>query len=415
MKFLFVHQNMPGQYRELIAWLAAHNEHQVVFLTQKKDPPPFRNVTTVIYQPFPRESETGFGLSKIWEEATASGFGAVTAAEKLEKEHGFRPDIVIGHAGWGELLFFKDLWPDIPVIGFFEFYYRIKGGIVGFDPEDPPSDQAPYFLRARNAIHCTTLDAVDIATTPTRWQAEQFPDFFQDRFHICHDGIRTDLLRPDADVRLPFRRLGKTLTRRDEVFTFLARNLERARGFHIFMRALPAIQKARPNARVIVVGGNSTSYGKKVETPGGLRAEMEAEYGTQIDWSRTHFVGNLPYETYRQVIQISRCHLYLSMPFVLSWSLLESMSMQAPIVATDVAPVREVIQHGDTGMLVDFFDPDALAEQVVDVLANPSRYAHLGVNARAHVVEHYDFLTKCLPRHLDQINALVPRAKAIRC
>ena len=413
MKMLFVHQNMPGQYRELIVWLAAHTDHEIVFLTQKKNPPKVKGVSTVVYNPFERNRETEFGLSKVWEECAASGMGAVRAARQLEKEQGFRPDVVIGHAGWGELLFFKDLWPNVPVIGYFEFYYRMNGGIVGFDPSDPPSDDAAYFARARNSVHCTTLDAVDVGQTPTQWQANRFPDFFQDKFYVCHDGIRTDKLRPNPDVSLHPQRLERPLTREDEVFTFLARNLEHARGFHVFMSALPKIQRARPNARVIVVGGNSVSYGKKSETPGGLRAEMEAKYGDQIDWSRTHFLGNVPYDAYQKVIQISRCHLYLSMPFVLSWSLLESMSMQAPIVATDVAPVREVIEHGETGMLIDFFNPDALADQVVDVLANPKAYSHLGPNARNLVVDRYDFHTKCLPKHMAQINALVPSAKAL--
>lgn len=413
MKLLFVHQNMPGQYRELVAWLAAYTDHQIVFLTQKKNPLKIKGVKTVVYNPFPRQRETEFGLSKTWEAATAAGIGAVRAAQKLEKEQGFRPDIVIGHAGWGELLFFKDLWKNAPVIGFFEFYYRMDGGLVGFDPSDPPSEDAPYFLRARNAVHCTTLDAVDVGHTPTQWQADRFPDFFKDKLYVCHDGIRTDILRPDPNVSLNLRRMDKPLTREDEVFTFLARNLEHARGYHVFMRALPMIQKARPNARVIVVGGSGVSYGKKSDARGGLRAEMEAKYGDQIDWSRTHFLGNVPYDVYQHVIQISRCHLYLSMPFVLSWSLLESMSMQATVVATDVAPVREVITHGETGMLVDFFDPDALADQVIDVLSNAKTYAQLGINARNHIVENYDFHTNCLPKHIQIINALVPGKDAI--
>ena len=167
MKLLFVHQNMPGQYRELVAWLAAYTDHQIVFLTQKKNPLKIKGVKTVVYNPFPRQRETEFGLSKTWEAATAAGIGAVRAAQKLEKEQGFRPDIVIGHAGWGELLFFKDLWKNAPVIGFFEFYYRMDGGLVGFDPSDPPSEDAPYFLRARNAVHCTTLDAVEVRANAT--------------------------------------------------------------------------------------------------------------------------------------------------------------------------------------------------------------------------------------------------------
>jgi len=226
--------------------------------------------------------------------------------------------------------------------------------------------------------------------------------------YVCHDGIRTDILRPDPGASVSLGRIGRPLTADDEVVTFMARNLETTRGFHQFMRALPALQKARPNARVLVIGGNETSYGGKSKHPGGLRGQMEVEVGHLLDWDRLHFLGQVPYKSYQQIIQISRCHIYLTMPFVVSWSLLESMAMEATIVASGVAPVREVMEHGKTGLLVDFFDPDALAAQVAEVLDRPGDFAHLGSAARQHVVENYDFLTVCLPEHIRQINALVP-------
>jgi glycosyltransferase involved in cell wall biosynthesis len=132
-----------------------------------------------------------------------------------------------------------------------------------------------------------------------------------------------------------------------------------------------------------------------------------------VDWSRVHFLGRIPYSDYQTVMQLSRCHIYLTVPFVLSWSLLETMSMETTIVASDVPPVREAMQHGETGLLVDFFQPEALARQVVEVLSAPGDYAHLGRAARAHVVENYDFLTRCLPVHIDRINGLAPKARPI--
>jgi len=414
MKFLFIHQSMPGQYREMVLWLATQGDHQIVFLTQSETPPKVDGIMSVIYRPHERDKSAASWPSKKWEDAAASGLGAVRAASNLEKKQGFRPDIIIGHTEWGELLFFKDLWPEVPVIGFFELYHSMTGGVVGFDPNDPPNKDTPYLLRVSNSVLCTTLDAVDTGVAPTLWQGKGFPEFFQDKLYICHDGVRTDRLKPDQNVNLGLGRLDRPLTRKDEVFTFLARNLEYTRGYHLFMRALPKIQQARPKARVIVVGGDGASYGRKSNTPGGLRAEMEADLGDQIDWERTHFLGLVPYHSYCKIIQLSRCHMYLTMPFILSWSLLESMSMEATIVATDVAPVREAVTHGETGMLVDFFDPDGLADQVIDILANPAAYAHLGPAARTHVAETYDFHTRCLPEHLAQINALVPKSKAIK-
>lgn len=413
MKILFVHQNMPGQYRELVEWLAAQGGHELVFLTQRKNAPQIAGVRTVLYEQHHAPAKDAYGLSKVWEEAVGAGFGAAMAAQRLERETGFKPDLVLGHTGWGELTFFKQIWPDVPILGFFEYFYRMQGGIVGFDPDEPVSEHAPFTNHARNAVPFANIQTVDLGLVPTEWQKNTFPASFHDKFYTCHDGIRTDRLGPDPQVSLNLGRLERPLTREDEIVTYMARNMERARGFHIFMRALPKILAERPNARVLLVGGNDTSYGRKSPHPSGLRGEMEAEVGHLIDWDRVHFVGRVPYGKYCQIVQLSRCHIALTMPFVMSWSLLETMAMQATVVSSDVAPVREAITHGKTGLLVDFFDHDALADQVSDVLANPGAYAHIGPAARRAVVEKYDFLTHCLPEHLRQMNSLVPAAKHI--
>ena len=413
MKIMFVHQNMPGQYRELVQWLAGTGDHQIYFLTQRKAAPSFEGVQTRVYEPHHKPADNAYGLSKNWEESTGNGLGAARAARQIEQTEGFKPDIVIGHVGWGELTFFKEIWKDVPIIGLFEYYYSATGGPVGFDPAEPVSENTPFLLHARNAVPLANIETVDMGLSPTFWQRDRFPQSFHRKLYGCHDGIRTDQLKPDPKVRLKLGRLKHDLTRADEIVTFVSRNLERTRGFHIFMRALPRILKERPNARVLILGGNETSYGGKSKHPGGLRAEMEAEVGKDVDWRRVHFLGKLPYDDYQKVVQISRCHLYLTMPFVLSWSFLEAMAMEATIVASDVAPVREAITHGKTGLLVDFFNPDAFAEQVIEVLQDPEKYQRFGPEARKHVVQHYDFLTKCLPEHVAQINALVPVDKRI--
>jgi hypothetical protein len=245
MKLLFVHQNMPGQYRELLAFLAGQGGHEMVFLTQRRDAPAIAGVKTLVYAPHHRPAAGAYGLSKVWEEATGAGFGAVQAAARLEREQGFRPDLVLGHTGWGELTFFKELWPDVPILGFFEYFYRATGGPVGFDPEETVSEHTPYLLHARNAVPFANIQTVDLGHVPTEWQKNTFPPAFHDKFHVCHDGIRTDRLGPDPRVSLQLGRLDRPLTRADEVFTYMARNLERTRGFHVFMRALPAILDAR--------------------------------------------------------------------------------------------------------------------------------------------------------------------------
>ena len=404
---------MPGQYREIVLWLLATGDHDIAFLTQRRNPPRFDGLRTVIYKPHHVPGKDAYGLSKVWEEATGAGFGAAMAARRLAQEEGVKPDIIVGHAGGGELTFLKQVWPDVPIVGYFEYYYNLHGGLVGFDPEETVSDHAPFLMQARNAVPLANIETVDLGQCPTLWQRDRFPQSFHDRMYVCHDGIRTDRLVPSPAASLSLGRLDRPLTRKDEVITYVARNLEKTRGFHILMRALPRILTERPEARVLIIGGNDVSYGGKNERPGGLRREMEEEVGETLDWSRVHFLGQIPYPEFQKLVQLSRCHIYLMMPFVLSWSLMEAMAMQAPIVASDVLPVREMITHNETGLLVDFHAPDALARQVIDVVSDPGAYAHLGQAARAHVVTHHDFLTRCLPEHLAQINGFLPVAKRI--
>ena len=408
MKLLFIHQNYPGQYREILHWLFAQGGHEIVFLTQR-EVPATPGVKIIRYAPNHRPAKDAYGLSRYWEECTGAGFGAAQAAQALDKA-GFRPDVILGHVGWGELTFTKIVWPDVPVIGFFEYYFLAKGGSVGFDPEVPSSPHAPFIMHARNAVNYINLETVDLGQSPTLWQRDTYPESFHSKIYTCHDGIRTDVLRPNPTASVVLDRLGRAVTREDEIFTYMARNMEPTRGFHVFMRALPHILEARPKARALIIGGNEASYGKKSGEEGGYRARMEREVGDRLDWDRVHFLGRVPYANYQTIIQISRCHIYLTVPFVLSWSLLESMSMGATIVASDVAPVREAMTHGKTGLLVDFFKPEALATQVAEVLASPGDYAHLGAAARVHVVQNYDFLTRCLPEHIARINAMAPAA-----
>jgi glycosyltransferase involved in cell wall biosynthesis len=412
MNILFVHQNFPGQYRELFRWFVAQGRHRVVFLTQRKDVPPVAGARIVTYAPHHRPNEGAYALSAYWEECCGNGYGAARACERLKRE-GFTPDIVLGHVGWGELTFMKQVWPDVPVLGFFEYYFLSEGGSVGFDPEFPASPETRFTMHARNAVNFANIQTVDLGHSPTIWQRNTFPESFHPKLYVCHDGIRTDRLRPDPGASVHLGRLGRAVTREDEIFTYMARNMEPTRGFHVFMRALPHILEARPAARALIVGGNETSYGRKADGPGGWRARMEAEVGDRVDWDRVHFLGRVPYESYLKVIQISRCHVYLTVPFVLSWSLLEAMSMEATVVASHTAPVREAVEHGRTGLLVDYFEPDALARQVVEVLERPADFAHLGPAARQSVIESHDFLNRTLPVHVGRINGLLPPATRI--
>jgi glycosyltransferase involved in cell wall biosynthesis len=409
-RLLFVHQNMPGQYREMVSLLGRDPRHEILFLTQRDDfdLPGVRRVT---YRAHHAPAKDAYGLSRVWEEAAGAGYGAALAAARLRDE-GFAPDLILGHSGWGELTFLRQIWRDVPILGLFEYHHLQEGGPVGFDPQEPASAASPYLLRARNVIPHTALMTVDRGYSPTRWQRNSFPARFHPHLYVCHEGIRTDRLGPDADASIELGRAGR-LTRADEVVTYVARNLEPMRGFHVLMRALPEILGARPRARVLIVGGRETSYGRKSGAEGGFRAEMERELGDRLDWGRVHMLGRVPYSAFRSIVQISRCHVYLTMPFVPSWSLLESMAMGAVVVGADVAPVRELVEDGRTGLLADFHDPGDLATKVIQVLADPAGHAELGRAARRDVIARHDFLNRCLPRHLEEMNALLPAGRRI--
>jgi glycosyltransferase involved in cell wall biosynthesis len=268
----------------------------------------------------------------------------------------------------------------------------------------------------KNANYELHFPRAHAGIAPTHWQASVFPKPFASQIAVIHDGIRTDLVKPDpsAHIRVQTAQGVLQLGHDDEVITFVNRNLEPYRGYHQFMRALPSILKARPKTRVVIICGNEVSYG--AAPPPGPNGQPQTwreiflnEVKDELDLSRVHFVGKVPYADYLRVLQVSTVHVYLTYPFVLSWSLLEAMSAGCASVASDTAPVREAIRHGETGQLVNFFDPAALAQQVIALCDNPAERSKLGAKARAFAVAHYDLETRCLPAQMAWVEQLAKR------
>ena len=412
MNILFIHQNFPGQFKHLAPALARQG-HRVVAL-HINPCPPLPGVELVSY---PVTTRPGQGTHR-WladvEVKVLRGEAAWRAATRL-REQGFVPDAIVAHPGWGESLFLQQVWPQARLGIYCEFFYRQQGADVGFDPEfgSPDADNACR-LQMKNANYELHFPRAHAGIAPTHWQASLFPEPFRSRIAVVHDGIRTEHIQPDPSARLGVQTPQGVLplSPGDEVITFVNRNLEPYRGYHQFMRALPAILKARPQARVVIIGGNEVSYG--AAPPPGPDGQAQTwreiflnEVKSELDLSRVHFVGKVPYADFLRVLQVSTVHVYLTYPFVLSWSLLEAMSVGCAIVASDTAPVREAIRHGETGQLVDFFDPVALAQQVIVLCENPTERARLGAQARAFAVEHYDLETRCLPRQMAWVEGLV--------
>lgn len=336
------------------------------------------------------------------------------AALELKKQ-GYNPDVIIAHPGWGETLFIKEVWPDARLGIYCEFYYHAQGADTGFDPEfADPDPGVPCRLRMKNANNILHFDIADGAISPTHWQASTFPEPFRSKISVIHDGIDTKHLKPGPDNLAIQLQGGPRLTRKDELITFVNRDLEPTRGYHSFMRALPEILERRPLAQVFIVGGNGVSYGARSKDGKSWKQKYIEEVRPAIsdeNWKRVHFVGKLPYTSFVHLLQLSSVHVYLTYPFVLSWSLLEAMSIGCAIVASDTKPLHEAVNQNQTGRLVNFFDIQGIADEVVSLLENPEERLRLGKNAREFAVANYDLKTVCLPRLLEWVQALAGRVK----
>ena len=405
MNILFVHQNFPGQFQRL-APAAQAAGHRAIGLGIAEH-------GAAVGVPYMR-----YGVSRAngrdvhpwvldFETKVARGEACARAAVVLRDRHGLKPDLIVVHPGWGESMFLRDVWPTARQLHYVEYFYGLSGQDVGFDPEfDQAGADEAWRLRAKNANNIIALTDMDWGLSPTAWQRSLVPAGFRDRISVIHDGIDTTALRPDPGARLECRdQQGRavSLSRQDEVITFCARNLEPMRGYHQLMRLLPDLLQRRPRARIVIIGGDAASYGW---APKGTtwKQQLLDELGDALDLARVYFLGRVPYPVFCSALQVSSLHLYLSYPFVLSWSLLEAMALGAPIIAADTAPVREVVDSGENGILVDFFDRDGLADAAIDLLANPVRGAELAARARERVVAGYDLKLVSQPALLNLLD-----------
>ena len=369
MRVLFIHQNFPGQFRHLAAHLAKRDDVEVLAIGREQAPG-LPGVRLLRYKPHRKASAQTHPYVRTFEDGVLHGQQVLRLLLDL-KGKGYRPDVVVAHPGWGESLYVKEAFPSARLIHFCEYYYQARGADAGFDPEFPLDTNGAASIRSRNALHLLNLENCDLAITPTQWQRSVHPAAYRDAMQVIHEGIDIAGLGPDpeASLELPD---GQVLKAGQPILTYVARNLEPYRGFHSFMRALPRILEAHPTCQVLVVGGDEVSYGSRPKGAANWRSKLLAE--NPIDLQRVHFLGKVPYATYKRVLQVSAAHIYLTYPFVLSWSLLEAMASGCLIIGSDTAPVREVIEDGRNGLLVDFFDGERIAEKALQALAEPERF-----------------------------------------
>lgn len=409
MNLLFLHQNFPGQFRHLAAHFAADPAHRVIAIGEAAN---LKRATglhpRIELRPYPAPESANPATHRYlqgYEAAVQRGLACAGIAAQL-KAGGFRPDIVLAHPGWGEALFLREVFPDAKLVLHAEYYYHSAGADVGFDPEFPSAADDAFRIRAKNTTQWMSIEQADLLIAPTQWQKSRFPALVRENIEVVHDGIETRRVAPDASVRIGLAKAGISLGAEDEIVTYVARNLEPYRGFHIFMRALPRLLELRPKARVLIVGGDAVSYGSRPAGGSTWRKTMIEEIGKQVDWSRVHFLGRIPYADYLRLLQVSTVHAYLTYPFVLSWSLLEAMSAACMVVASNTAPVAEVIRHGENGWLVDFFDHQALAETLARAVEQRGQLAPIRAAARRTMTQDFDLAACCLPRQLEILRRL---------
>jgi glycosyltransferase involved in cell wall biosynthesis len=395
-RILFLHPNFPAQFRHLAVALSQDSNYQVVFGTNRQEGT-IPGVLKAIYQPSRTAGEQTHHYIRNLENAVLTGQAVYRMAEKL-KAQGFVPDIVYSHSGWGPSLFMKEIFPKAELLCFFEWFYHAHGSDADFDPSQPLNVDDECRIRVKNAPILIDLYSCDRGLSPTYWQRQQFPPEYHSKINVCHDGIDTNYFIPKPGAKLVLPRINLDLSHVNELVTYVGRGMEPYRGFPQFMEAVALIQQRRPNCHVVVVGEDRVAYGKPL--PDGKTYKQLMLEALDLDLSRLHFTGGLPYDEYLQVLQASSAHIYLTRPFVLSWSMLESMAVGCLLVASKTAPVLEVIKDKENGLLVDFFSPQEIAQRVDEALDNPEEMQFIRANARETILQKYD-LAKLLPQHLN--------------
>lgn len=400
MKILFLHSNFPAQFRHLAINLAKNADNRIVFGTTRKEGQ-IPGVYKLIYKPSREPKRETHHYIKPLESAVLHGQAVYRELNKLKKD-GFYPEIVYGHSGWGPTMFIKDVFPRSKLLCYFEWFYNADGSDVGFDPCEPLTPDDKLRIRIKNAPILTDLYSCDAGLCPTFWQKNQFPQEYHNKLKVFHDGIDTDYFSPRKDEKLILPSIDLNLSEAKEIVTYVSRGMEPYRGFPQFMESVSLLQKNRKNCHVIIVGEDRVAYGRSLPDGKSYKQLMLDKF--DFDLSRLHFTGRLPYPQYLQVLRASSAHVYLTRPFVLSWSMLEAMSTGCLVIASNTPPVTEVIENGVNGILVDFFSPQDIVKKIEFSLDNPDQMKTMRFHARKTILEKYN-LKYLLPKHLEWIRS----------
>lgn len=394
MHILFIHQNFPAQFGHIARHLVRTLGWTCTFLS-KVAPGESAGIRKVQYQTSGGARATNHYCSRTFENAIWSSHGVYDAC-KANPE--IQPDLIVGHSGFGSTLFLPELYPSVPTVNYFEYYYQSHGSDLDFRPDSSPGELDHLRSHARNAMILLDLVNCRAGYSPTEFQRSLFPAELRAKIDVIFDGIETDVYHRRADVP---RRIGdRTISDSTRVVTYVSRGFESMRGFDIFMKTAKRIYEAYPDVLFVVVGSDRVCYGgdeKRIKHKT-FREHVLAQ--DDYDLSKFLFTGLVPTSTLVDIFSLSDLHIYLTVPFVLSWSLMNALACGCTILASDTAPVREMIVDGKTGLLEDFFDVDGLATRAVGVLRDPRSYRPLGLQGTELIQRSYA-LDVTLPRLVD--------------
>lgn len=394
-KFLFLHPVFPGQFHKVMEAAVAVG-HQVVHGSRVSAMKSIEGVTKARYQVSESEPEHIHPFARRFDENIRHAQAVLELAQGL-KAKGFVPDLVYAYGGWGPAHFMKDIFPDSKLACYFEWFLNVHGAEYNFDPANPLPFELQTCLRAHNAGSLIDLESCDFGVSPTAWQRQQYPAAYREKIQVIHDGVDTEYFAPSEDTKLVLPEINLDLSGASEIVTYVARGFEPFRGFPQFMRALKLVQEARPNCHTVLVGNDEVYYSKHPPEGSTYRQMMLDEVA--LDMSRVHFTGWLSKESYRRVLQCSSAHIYLTIPYILSWSLMDALASECLLVGSRTAPVEEAIVDGQNGLLVDMLSPEDIARGIIHALENQAQLKDLRKAARKTVLERYDY-RHLVPEHL---------------
>jgi glycosyltransferase involved in cell wall biosynthesis len=405
MRVLFMHNNFPAQFKHVAGALAADKNNQIVGASfdNKRTLP---GVARVFYKAAREPAKETHHYLRNTESAILEAQAVFRTLSDLRKK-GFVPDVICGHSGWGCTLYVKDLFPEARQLSYFEWFYHAKDSDVDFFTRGKVSYDDMCRVRTRNIPIMMDLVNCDWGICPTQFQCSKIPPLFRSKISVMHDGIDTDFFKPDPAAKLVLPGIKLDLSGATEILTYATRGMEPYRGFPQFMHAVALLQKRRPNLQTVIVGTDRVAYGKKLPEGQTYKKKLLDEL-PDLDRSRLHFTGHLPYDSYLKVLQASAVHVYMTIPFVLSWSLMESLAAGCLVVASDTDPIREVMADGKNGLLVDFFSPTQLADRIEEGLDHRNRHEALRAAARETILERYA-LSDMLPKHIKLIEDLAAK------